>query len=64
MSNAGPDAPATVGVAIPAAGFGRRMGGVRKPLLQLAGEPILRHALRPFLADPRVISIVVAMAPD
>ena len=64
MSDGGPDAPATVGVAVPAAGLGRRMGGVRKPLLQLAGEPILLRALRPFLADPRVISIVVAMAAE
>lgn len=53
-----------VGVAVPAAGLGRRMGGVRKPFLELAGEPTLVHALRPFLADPRVVAIVVALAPD
>ena len=40
------------------------MGGARKPLLQLAGEPILVHALRPFLADPRVTRIAVAMTAD
>ncbi len=53
-----------VGVAVPAAGSGRRMGGVRKPFLELAGEPVLVHAIRPFLADARVVSIAVALAPD
>jgi len=52
-----------VGVVIPAAGSGRRMGGVRKPFLELAGEPVLLHALRPFLEDPRVVTVVVALAP-
>src|SRR6056297_2283996 len=52
-------APPRVGVAVPAAGFGRRMGGVRKPWLELAGEPTLRHALRPFLADDRVVRVVI-----
>jgi 2-C-methyl-D-erythritol 4-phosphate cytidylyltransferase len=40
------------------------MGGVRKPFLELAGEPVLVHALRPFLAQPSVVSIVVALAPE
>jgi 2-C-methyl-D-erythritol 4-phosphate cytidylyltransferase len=40
------------------------MGGVRKPLMELAGEPALVHALRPFLAEPRVVAVVVALAPD
>lgn len=53
-----------VGIAVPAAGAGRRMGGVRKPFLELAGEPVLLHALRPFLAEERVVSVVVALAPD
>jgi len=51
----------TVGVAIPAAGFGSRMGGVRKPLLLLRGEPILLHSLKPFLDHPQVKSIAIAM---
>lgn len=57
-------AAARVGVVIPAAGFGRRMGGARKPLLELSGEPILLHALRPFLAEPRVVKIAIAMTAD
>jgi 2-C-methyl-D-erythritol 4-phosphate cytidylyltransferase len=40
------------------------MGGKRKPFLELAGEPTLAHALRPFLADDRVVAVVVALAPD
>lgn len=60
----GAAAPAVrVGVAIPAAGTGRRMGGVRKPFLELAGEPILVHALRPFLGDERVVRIAIALTP-
>lgn len=53
-----------VGVAVPAAGQGRRMGGRKKPFLTLAGEPLLLHALRPFLADPRVVAIAVAVSPE
>ncbi len=52
------------GVAIPAAGVGRRMGGVKKLLLELCGEPLLVHALRPFLADSRVVAVRVALAPE
>ena len=40
------------------------MGGVRKPFLEINGEPVLAHALRPFLADERVVSVVVAVASD
>ncbi len=49
---------------LPAAGAGRRMGGVRKPLLELAGQPMLLHALRPFLVHPAVERVIVAMAPE
>lgn len=51
-------------VVLPAAGAGRRMGGVRKPLLELAGEPMLLHTVRPFLAHPAVRWVIVALAPD
>ena len=37
------------------------MGGVRKAFLNLAGEPVLLRALRPFLAEPRVVQVVVAL---
>jgi 2-C-methyl-D-erythritol 4-phosphate cytidylyltransferase len=39
------------------------MGGVRKPFLELLGEPVLVHSLRPLLADSRVVCVVVALAP-
>ena len=53
-----------VGVAMPAAGLGVRMGGVRKPFLELNGEPILRHSLRPFLEHPRVRALAVALCEE
>ena len=53
-----------VGVVVPAAGSGIRMGGARKPFLELDGEPLLLHALRPFLNDDRVVTVVVSLAPQ
>src|SRR5688500_8111706 len=53
-----------IGVAVPAAGSGQRMGGQKKPYLMLRGEPILAHALRPFLMREDVVAIVVALAPE
>jgi len=52
-----------VGVAIPAAGSGVRMGGRRKPFLTLAGRPLLAHTLQPFLDHPQVTCLVVALSP-
>jgi 2-C-methyl-D-erythritol 4-phosphate cytidylyltransferase len=40
------------------------MGGVKKPYLLLAGEPVLLHALRPFLARGDVVAVAVALAPE
>ena len=53
-----------VGVVIPAAGAGRRLGGVRKPFLELAGVPVLQRTLAPFLDHPRVGWIVLALSPE
>ena len=53
-----------MGVAVPAAGQGVRMGGIRKPFLELLGEPILAWALRPFLQHPRVAAVAVALGAD
>lgn len=50
-----------VGLAVPAAGFGTRMGGVKKAFLVVKGEPLLLRTLRPFLAVPEVEAIVVAL---
>lgn len=51
-----------MGVAVPAAGRGARMGDRRKPWLELAGEPLLLHALRPFLDHADVVAVRVALA--
>ena len=51
-----------VGVAVPAAGSGQRMEGTRKAFLELLGEPMLLHAVRPFLAEVRVVAVVVALS--
>jgi len=52
------------GLAVPAAGTGQRMGGVKKPFLELAGIPVLERALRPFLEDDRLVAVAVALGPD
>jgi len=52
----------TVGVAVPAAGQGIRMGGVRKALLEIEGEPLLSWALQPFLRHDRVTAVAVALS--
>lgn len=49
-----------LGVAVPAAGLGRRAGG-RKQYRELTGRPVLLWALESFLADPRVRSVAVAL---
>jgi 2-C-methyl-D-erythritol 4-phosphate cytidylyltransferase len=66
---------ARVGVIVPAAGSGSRIRGsiasstrgsnvAGKAFLELAGEPMLLHALRPFLSEPRVVCVAVAVPPD
>ncbi len=40
------------------------MGGRKKPFLELLGRPVLEYALRPFLADERVVAVAVAVAGD
>lgn len=47
-------------VLVPAAGSGERMGGVRKPWIELAGRSVLEWALAPFLARDDVVEVVVA----
>jgi 2-C-methyl-D-erythritol 4-phosphate cytidylyltransferase len=53
-----------VGAIIPAAGSGTRMGGARKPFLQLAGKPLLQHCLEAFFQIDSVRYIVVALPAD
>lgn len=51
-----------VSVIIPSAGYGERMGGIKKPYILLDGKPILFHTLRVFQKCPLVndINIVIA----
>lgn len=46
---------------MPAAGAGARMGGVRKPFIELGGRAVLDWALAPFLARDDVVELVVAV---
>jgi 2-C-methyl-D-erythritol 4-phosphate cytidylyltransferase len=52
-----------VGVAVPAAGAGVRMGGGTKVFLEVGGEPLLARSLRPFLRIPEVEAVAVALPP-
>lgn len=52
----------SVALLVPAAGSGVRMGGVRKPFLQLAGRSVLARALAPFLERGDLVEVVVALA--
>lgn len=52
-----------VGVLVPAAGSGERMGGVKKPFVLVRGEPLLLHALRPLLGRRDVVAVRIALAP-
>lgn len=59
-----PVEPRTVAAIVPAAGSGERLGaGVPKAMAPLGGQPILAHAVRALVADPRLGLLVVA-APD
>jgi 2-C-methyl-D-erythritol 4-phosphate cytidylyltransferase len=51
----------TVGVVVPAAGSGTRLGpGAPKALRELAGVPLVVHAVRRLLLCPSVTTVVVA----
>lgn len=50
---------------IPAAGRGTRFGGdIPKQYLQVAGRPLIAHALAALLAHPRIAGAVVALSHD
>ncbi len=49
---------------LPAAGIGTRMAANKpKQFLLLAGEPVLIHTLRTFLAIPRISELILAVQP-
>ena len=50
---------------IPAAGRGTRFGGdVPKQYLEIAGRPLIAHALDALLSHPRIGGAMVALASD
>lgn len=53
-----------IGAIIPAAGAGRRMGGIRKAFMEIAGKPMLLHSVEVLLARPDVTCVVVPVSPD
>ena len=53
-----------VAVVLPAAGAGRRMGGAKKPFLEILGRPLLAWALEAFLRHERIGWIVIALPPE
>jgi 2-C-methyl-D-erythritol 4-phosphate cytidylyltransferase len=56
--------PRPVAAIVPAAGSGERLGaGVPKAMALLGGEPVLAHAVRGLVAEPRV-GLVVLACPD
>lgn len=50
-----------VAVIVPAAGTGTRMGGVRKPFLEINEGSLLTWGLAPFLTRADVVEVVVAV---
>ncbi len=52
----------SIWVVIPAAGVGSRMGAeIPKQYLEINGEAIIEHSIKPFLAMPAIEGIVVAL---
>lgn len=53
-----------VGVIIPAAGSGSRMGGVYKPLEMLCGKEMIAYSLETFESSPEVSFVVISARED
>jgi len=51
-----------VSAIIPAAGHGKRMGGIKKPYMDLCGKPILAYALTVFQQCPLIDEILIVVA--
>ncbi|GAB5534042.1 MAG: 2-C-methyl-D-erythritol 4-phosphate cytidylyltransferase [Rubricoccaceae bacterium] len=55
---------ASVGVVLPAAGSGRRMGGAPKQTRQLGNAPVWVQSLRAFASHPHIEALVVVVPED
>ncbi len=50
---------------VPAAGSGRRLGGeLPKQYLEVGGSPLIAHAIRALLAEPRIDCVFVVLSND
>ncbi|MBX9706246.1 MAG: 2-C-methyl-D-erythritol 4-phosphate cytidylyltransferase [Gammaproteobacteria bacterium] len=49
---------------VPAAGAGKRFGGLAKQYQLIAGKPMLERTLEPLLANPEIDKVMVALAAD
>lgn len=56
--------PATVTAIVPAAGLGRRMGGSRKPFLEIGGVPVIVHSLLLLQSIESITEIIPAVRPE
>ena len=64
MPSPGPRTEDKCAAVLVAAGRGHRVGGaVPKQYLEIAGEPVLRHAARRFLAHPAVDTVIAVIHP-
>ena len=48
-----------IGVVVPSAGRGMRMGGKQKQLLEICGKPVLAYSLEAFEQSPLIDAITV-----
>ncbi|GAB3089499.1 2-C-methyl-D-erythritol 4-phosphate cytidylyltransferase [Lysobacter terrae] len=65
MTDANTGSKARIWAVIPAAGRGTRFGGeVPKQYLEVAGQPLIAHALDALLSHPRVTGAMVALSAD
>ena len=65
MAEANASSNTAIWAVIPAAGRGKRFGGdVPKQYLEIAGQPLIAHALDALLSHPRVAGAMVALSVD
>ena len=56
--------PRDVGVVVVAAGRGERLGGTPKQYREIAGVPMLLRSIRPFVAHPDVVRVIIVLRPE
>lgn len=59
-----PNSPVAVTAIVPAAGLGRRMGGSRKPFLEIGYVPVIVHSLLLLQSIESITEIIPAVRPE